>query len=71
DDVLLAGEISIHSDLTLHGSEANDSDRRRCGLTLRYCAADVRAYLGWNAKGVVVCGVDASGHWANAARPRK
>jgi len=69
DDVLKAGEISIHSDLTLHGSEANDSDRRRCGLTLRYCAADVRAYLGWNAKGVVVSGADAGGHWANAARP--
>jgi ectoine hydroxylase-related dioxygenase (phytanoyl-CoA dioxygenase family) len=69
DDVLRAGEISIHSDLTLHGSEANDSDRRRCGLTLRYCAADVRAYLGWNAKGVVVSGADADGHWVNAARP--
>jgi ectoine hydroxylase-related dioxygenase (phytanoyl-CoA dioxygenase family) len=69
DDVLKAGEISIHSDLTLHGSEANDSERRRCGLTLRYCAADVRAYLGWNAKGIVVSGADAGGHWANAARP--
>jgi non-haem Fe2+, alpha-ketoglutarate-dependent halogenase len=69
NDVLWAGEISIHSDLTLHGSEANDSDRRRCGLTLRSCAADVRAYLGWNAKGVVVSGIDAGGHWANAARP--
>jgi ectoine hydroxylase-related dioxygenase (phytanoyl-CoA dioxygenase family) len=69
DDVLRAGEISIHSDLTLHGSEANDSDRRRCGLTLRYCAAEVRAYLGWDAKGVVVSGVDADEHWANPARP--
>ncbi len=69
DDVLRAGEISIHSDLTLHGSEANDSDRRRCGLTLRYCAAEVRAFMGWNAKGVVVSGVDADGHWANAPRP--
>jgi len=69
DDVLRAGEISIHSDLTLHGSEANDSDRRRCGLTLRYCASEVRAYLGWNAKGIVVSGVDADGHWANPPRP--
>ena len=69
DVVLRAGEVSIHSDLTLHGSESNDSDRRRCGLTLRYCAADVRAYLGWNAKGVVVSGADADGHWANSARP--
>jgi len=69
NDVLRAGEISIHSDLTLHGSEANDSDRRRCGLTLRYCAADVRAFMGWNAKGVVVSGIDANGHWANLPRP--
>jgi hypothetical protein len=37
---------------------------------LRYCAADVRAHLGWNAKGVVVSGADADGHWANAARPK-
>jgi ectoine hydroxylase-related dioxygenase (phytanoyl-CoA dioxygenase family) len=66
---LKAGEISMHSDLLLHGSEANRSDRRRCGLTLRYCAADVRAGLGWNAKGVVVSGADPSGHWANPPRP--
>ena len=66
---LKAGEISIHSDLLLHGSEANQSARRRCGLTLRYCAADVRARLGWNAKGVVVSGRDESGHWGNPARP--
>lgn len=69
DDVLQAGEISLHSDLLLHGSEANASDRRRCGLTLRYAAADVRAHLGWNAKGVVVSGVDATGHWGNPSRP--
>ncbi|MGH9833373.1 MAG: phytanoyl-CoA dioxygenase family protein [Blastocatellia bacterium] len=69
NDVLRAGEISIHSDLTLHGSEANNSDRRRCGLTLRYCAAEVRAFMGWDAKGVVVSGADADGHWANPARP--
>jgi hypothetical protein len=66
---LKAGEISIHSDLLLHGSEANQSARRRCGLTLRYCPADVRARLGWNAKGVIVSGHDESGHWGNPARP--
>jgi len=69
DDVLKAGEISLHSDLLLHGSEANESDRRRCGLTLRYAAADVRAHLGWNAKGVVVAGADPDGHWGNPPRP--
>lgn len=69
DDELRAGEVSLHSDLLLHGSEANNSDRRRCGLTLRYAAADVRAHLGWNAKGVVVSGKDPDGHWGNPSRP--
>jgi ectoine hydroxylase-related dioxygenase (phytanoyl-CoA dioxygenase family) len=69
DNCLLAGEFSLHSDLLLHGSEANASDRRRCGITLRYCAADVRAYLGWHEKGMVVRGVDSAGHWANPERP--
>jgi non-haem Fe2+, alpha-ketoglutarate-dependent halogenase len=69
DDELKAGEISIHSDLLVHGSEANASDRRRCGLTLRYCPAEVRAELGWNAKGVIVSGSDPSGHWGNPPRP--
>ncbi|MBI3414739.1 MAG: phytanoyl-CoA dioxygenase family protein [Verrucomicrobia bacterium] len=69
DDELKAGEVSLHADLLLHGSEPNESSRRRCGLTLRYCAADVRAAMGWNAKGVVVAGEDRSGHWANPKRP--
>ena len=69
DDELKAGEVSVHSDLLLHGSEANMSSRRRCGLTLRYCATDVRAYAGWNAKGVVLSGSDPDGHWANPPRP--
>ncbi len=69
DDVLKAGEASLHSDLLLHGSEANNSDRRRCGLTLRYCAADVRAGMSWNQKGVIISGEDPSGHWANPRRP--
>ena len=69
DVELEAGEISMHSDLLLHGSSGNRSDRRRCGLTLRYCEASVRASMGWNAKGVVVSGTDSSGHWANPPRP--
>lgn len=68
-DDLKAGQVSIHSDLLLHGSEANNSDRRRCGLTLRYASADVKASMGWNEKGVHVLGTDASGHWTNHARP--
>lgn len=69
DVELKSGQISIHSDLLLHGSEPNQSSKRRCGLTLRYCPASVRAGLGWNMKGVVVSGRDDSGHWANPGRP--
>ena len=64
-----AGQISIHSDLLVHGSPANPSDRRRCGLTLRYCPADVEAYLGWNRKGVVVRGRADAVKWPNRSRP--
>lgn len=66
---LPAGWASIHSDLLLHGSEVNRSTRRRCALTLRYCAADVHAALGWNEKGVQVRGHDARNHWTNLSRP--
>lgn len=69
DVVLGSGEVSIHSDLLLHGSNANKSRRRRCGLTLRYCSADVRAHLDWNRKGVIVNGSDPASHWANPRRP--
>lgn len=71
DNVLKAGEISMHSDLLLHGSKANDSDRRRCGLTLRYCRSEVTAYLDWHAKGVLVSGADPRQHWANPLRPEQ
>ncbi|MCH8830814.1 MAG: phytanoyl-CoA dioxygenase family protein [Planctomycetes bacterium] len=69
DVELNAGEISMHSDLLLHGSQANASHRRRCGLTLRYCTPDVHAHLDWNQKGVIVAGRDPTGHWANPQRP--
>jgi len=68
-DELAAGQVSVHADLLLHGSEANESDRRRCGLTLRYCTPDVVAGSNWHDKGVVVAGNDYSGNWTNPARP--
>ena len=69
DNILCAGECSLHTDLLLHGSEANESDRRRCGLTLRYTTPDVRAAMDWNQKGVLISGTDPDGHWANPSRP--
>lgn len=69
DVELRAGQMSLHSDLLLHGSGANTSPRRRCGLTLRYCHTEVRAHMGWNAKGIVIRGDDDGGYWANSPRP--
>ena len=69
DVTLKAGQFSMHSDQLLHGSEANESDLRRCGLTLRYAAADVKTWYGWDQKGVVVAGEDADGNWMNAPSP--
>lgn len=66
---LKAGEASIHSDLLLHSSEANNSTRRRCGLSLRYCTPDVRGTQGWNNEGILISGSDPEGHWGNPARP--
>ena len=66
---LRAGQASFHSDLLIHGSSPNQSERRRCGLTLRYCPADVVAHLGWNRKGVVVAGQANPMNWPGANRP--
>ena len=69
---LKAGQISLHADMLVHGSLANDSDRRRCGFTLRYCPPEVRIVEeGW-AQGVeaIICrGEDASGTWIHHPRP--
>jgi non-heme Fe2+,alpha-ketoglutarate-dependent halogenase len=57
---LKAGEISLHDDGILHGSLANDSDRLRCGLTMRYCPTEVKCDLAtWpNFESMIARGVD-------------
>ncbi len=64
-----AGQISLHSDWILHGSEPNQSDRRRCGPAMRYLSADVRGYLDCNTNSIWCRGTDPTGHWANHSRP--
>ena len=66
---LQAGQISLHSDWVLHGSEPNESNRRRCGLAMRYLSKDVRAYNGWNDNSIICRGEEPTGHWANHPRP--
>ena len=67
---LRAGQVSLHTDWLIHGSEPNRSARRRCGLTLRFTSADVRALeSGWARRSVICRGRDAAGHWTDIARP--
>lgn len=64
-----AGQLSLHSDLLLHGSEPNTSDRRRCGLTMRFVPPEVKAANNWNQRAIITRGDDPSGHWVHNPRP--
>ena len=66
---LQAGQISLHTDMLIHGSDPNQSTRRRCGFTIRYAPVDVRG-LG-KENGRYICrGEDLSGYWSNFERPK-
>ena len=69
-NVLKAGQMSMHADMLVHGSQANKSDRRRCGLTLRYCPPQVQITDPQWARGVeaILCRGDA-GAWHTHPRP--
>ena len=41
DLILKSGQISIHNGLLMHASNANNSKRRRCGLTVRFVPSHV------------------------------
>lgn len=69
-DILKAGEFSLHADMLAHGSDANASARRRCGLTIRYCPPSVTTSNPRWTKGAIVCrGTDPTGQWTNHPRP--
>ena len=46
DFVLKAGGVSVHHPNIIHGSNANNSPHRRCGLTIRYIPTTTRILLG-------------------------
>ncbi|MDD5198302.1 MAG: phytanoyl-CoA dioxygenase family protein [Terrimicrobiaceae bacterium] len=67
---LRAGQISLHADMTVHGSQPNRSARRRCGLTIRYCPPEVRPLDPlWAESSIIARGEDTHGWWANNAMP--
>ncbi|MFO6465041.1 phytanoyl-CoA dioxygenase family protein [Jannaschia sp. KMU-145] len=70
DNVLAAGQVSLHADMLVHGSQPNHSDRRRCGLTLRYCPPEVRITDTAWARGVeAILGRGDAGDWPVHPRP--
>jgi non-heme Fe2+,alpha-ketoglutarate-dependent halogenase len=67
---LKAGQISLHADMIVHGSQPNGSARRRCGLTVRYCPPEVEPIdRGWGTNSVIARGIDPHGWWANKTMP--
>lgn len=71
-NALKAGQVSLHADMLVHGSEINRSTRRRCGLTLRYCSPESQIIDPDWARGVeaiIARGNDPSGHWTHHPRP--
>jgi non-haem Fe2+, alpha-ketoglutarate-dependent halogenase len=72
DMPLRAGEISLHHGTLVHGSLPNRSDRRRCGLTLRYVPTHVKPVAAnslnkpWRV--VVVRGEDRKGNFDPLSR---
>jgi non-heme Fe2+,alpha-ketoglutarate-dependent halogenase len=67
---LKAGQISIHTDLLLHGSAPNRSTRRRCGLTLRYMPPEVRTQAKEHAFAFLCRGADPEGYWQSWPIPQ-
>jgi non-heme Fe2+,alpha-ketoglutarate-dependent halogenase len=70
-NTLAAGEISLHSDMLLHGSDFNRSDRRRAGMTFRYAAAEVHPLPGseYGYRPAVHCRGSLPDHWPHRRRP--
>lgn len=72
--LLKAGQFSLHTDLLVHGSQANFSTHRRCGFTARYVPSDVwikdeAKHIGWTQSAIHCRGEDTSGRWPNNPRP--
>jgi len=71
-NILKAGQFSMHADMLAHGSLPNRSNRRRCGLTIRYCPPDVAitdAQWGKGIEAILCRGQDTTGTWHHHPRP--
>jgi hypothetical protein len=71
-NALEVGQVSLHADMLVHGSLPNRSDRRRCGLTIRYCPPEVgftdEAWAS-SVEPILCRGADPYGRWPHHPRP--
>ncbi len=71
---LKAGEISLYADMMVHGSTSNDSMRRRCGLTIRYCPPEVHVIdnkqKNYAEKSILCRGKNRYNYWTCHSRPQ-
>ncbi len=67
---LKAGQASLHDGITVHGSNPNRSQRRRCGMTVRFTRPDVKPVPGvFIDKPILLAGEDRYGHFQYTPRP--
>ena len=66
---LKAGQIEVHSDLLVHGSSENNSNKRRAGLTMRFVPPEVIPYNGWGGRSILTRGTNTYNHWKIIAPP--
>lgn len=67
---LRAGEFSLHHVGIVHGSEPNNSDRRRIGFAIRYLAPHVKQVVGAKDGAMLVRGVDRFNHFEHEPAPK-
>jgi len=73
--ILEPGQFSLHHEAIVHGSDPNNSDHRRIGLSIHYISPDVQR-VGYNKSKTrptasLVRGVDNHGHWDHETAPDK
>ncbi len=68
---LRPGEMSLHHVCVIHGSDPNNTEDRRIGMVLRYCAADVRQSKVAGDRAILVKGQDNHHHFGEIPRPHK
>jgi chlorinating enzyme len=67
---LKAGQASLHHGMTVHGSNPNRSNRRRCGMTVRFTTPDVKPVPGvFVDKPILISGEDRFGNFQYISRP--